>query len=691
MDIDAFLAAQLWLRRLPDESWPPDDRNAQQGSGGVVILAQARCCFLLEDRPSSAPQPPRASRSTSDNTNTSGGGPGPRHASGGARSDGSPGPRQRPRPRPLWFSLTRSTAAAASAVETNGSTCGARGGPGPTDGRPPKASSNGMSDRHGAEKGPASLLGGHTSLFKLDSSGTVRPRGREGHPARARSTAAAAPAAVKSADAVPLEREYDFGLAVSRPGREGCKGGGDDDGRSRPPGGGGSGTLLLRIGGKVFQAEHTLIRSIAYPRGGGGGGGGSGSYGSGGGTGGSRDAAKGRSDEGPDLTRGNGLGADGRGKSPPPPPPPPSPPVPGTGLPPLRSPSTATIGAGSTGRKRALEASAAGGAGGIAGVGRGGHGCRSEGGGKRGRLEAGDSVVVGTTRRGHGRAVDAAAVAAAAAAPTVRRSHNGEGEDRPKEGIPYCGLFFPGVLLRFWQEGNLAGTTRAEAVARMQGVVSNMMAELSPNPRYGCPPSGGGGGGIARSWLDGEIQSVVAEGKENGFLPRCKAWDEFVYGSHVLLRQERAYGLRQESGDGAAGPSELRGCARCSVGFDAPVLSGYEAWRWEDGGGPSDVGRARALTCLAECFCEASLPSSVKLSAQRLLQGVATSAGRELEGALERAFPLDLSQGTDTSTRASVVSELEASLQRVQAARRAALTLSLMPTSEMLDESGDRA
>lgn len=57
--------------------------------------------------------------------------------------------------------------------------------------------------------------------------------------------------------------------------------------------------------------------------------------------------------------------------------------------------------------------------------------------------------------------------------------------------------------------------------------------------------------------------AVVAEGKENGFRPRCEAWDEFVYGSHVLLRQERASGLRQSAagGDDAVGvPSESRAC-----------------------------------------------------------------------------------------------------------------------------------
>lgn len=41
--------------------------------------------------------------------------------------------------------------------------------------------------------------------------------------------------------------------------------------------------------------------------------------------------------------------------------------------------------------------------------------------------------------------------------------------------------------------------------------------------------------------------------------------------------------------------------------------------------------------------------------------------------------------------RVSVASELEASLHRVQAARQAALTLTLLPASEMLDESGGSA
>lgn len=41
--------------------------------------------------------------------------------------------------------------------------------------------------------------------------------------------------------------------------------------------------------------------------------------------------------------------------------------------------------------------------------------------------------------------------------------------------------------------------------------------------------------------------------------------------------------------------------------------------------------------------------------------------------------------------RVSIVSELEASLHRLQAARKAVLALTLLPASEMLDESGGSA
>lgn len=58
------------------------------------------------------------------------------------------------------------------------------------------------------------------------------------------------------------------------------------------------------------------------------------------------------------------------------------------------------------------------------------------------------------------------------------------------------------------QKGKTAGT-RADAVARMQGVVSNMMAGLSPNPRYDCPP---GGGRVARPELDAEICAGSSRG-----------------------------------------------------------------------------------------------------------------------------------------------------------------------------------
>eukprot|EP00903_Cladosiphon_okamuranus_P008601 g8249.t1 len=676
MDVDAFLAAQLWLRRLPAEAWPVADRNAH-GSGGVVILARAKCCFLLEDRPSAqappAPPPPRV-RSSSSDTNTR-----------GTRGD-SGSPRSPKRARPLWFSARGAAAGCAVEPSALSAETSSNLGASDVDRRPPGASNNRRHDPDEAEKDAGSLFGGCSAPFQLDNSSTVRSRG-EGQRARGKVTqlGAAAEAGAKDAIQVPLQREFDFGLAISRPRSEGH--GGDDawnDGRPQAPRGGGA--LLLRIGAAVFQAEHTLIRSIAYPRGGGGcRGRGAGSSDTAGGNG---NATNGRSREGSPLNRGGDSGADGRGKSPP---------VPtaaaarGTaGLPPLRPPAAPVT----TEANRTVDASAADGAGGIAdarcrGVGFS-HGRRPDGGDQRRRFVDGGRIVASAAGTGDEGATDGVA----AAQP---RCLDG-GEGGVEEGVPFCGLFFPGVLLKFWlpqRPGNPV-STRAEAVARMQGVVSKMMAGLSASTRYGC--SRGDGGGIVAPGVDAIIPSVVAEGKENGFRPRLEAWDEFVYGSHVLLRREHT-SIQQHRGGGgggdAGGISGPRTCSRCSdaVGIGAPALAGQHARGHEDSrledDGPSDVGRARALTCLAECFSKASLPSSVKLSVERQLQDEAASAGRELEEGLERAFPLDLSQGTDASTRFSLVSELEASLHRVQAARKAALTLSLLPASEMLDESGD--
>ncbi|CAM9996411.1 unnamed protein product, partial [Ectocarpus sp. 8 AP-2014] len=180
------------------------------------------------------------------------------------------------------------------------------------------------------------------------------------------------------------------------------------------------------------------------------------------------------------------------------------------------------------------------------------------------------------------------------------------------------------------------------------------------------------------------------------------AWDEFVYGSHVLFQegyrrpQQCALDLWQQGGHGGGG-SATAGSVRapCSdwEGIDAPALCesiGNDSARL-GGGGLSDVGRTRALTVLAECFRQASLPCPVSLVAQRRLDAASTSAGRELEDALDRAFPLDLSQGTDSTSRETTVSELKDSLRRVQAARKSVLALAILPASTILDESSGDA
>ncbi|CAN0561148.1 unnamed protein product, partial [Ectocarpus sp. 12 AP-2014] len=173
----------------------------------------------------------------------------------------------------------------------------------------------------------------------------------------------------------------------------------------------------------------------------------------------------------------------------------------------------------------------------------------------------------------------------------------------------------------------------------------------------------------------------------------------FVYGSHVLFQesyrrpQQCSLDLLQQGGHGGGGRATAGSVVRapCSdwEGIDAPALCesiGNDSARL-GGGGLSDVGRTRALTVLAECFRRAILPFPVGLVAQRRLDAESTSAGRELEDALDRAFPLDLSQGTDSTSRDTTASELKASLRRVQVARESALALAILPASTVLDES----
>ncbi|CAM9358167.1 unnamed protein product, partial [Ectocarpus fasciculatus] len=192
---------------------------------------------------------------------------------------------------------------------------------------------------------------------------------------------------------------------------------------------------------------------------------------------------------------------------------------------------------------------------------------------------------------------------------------------------------------------------------------------------------------------------AVAEGEGTGFRRRYEAWDEFVYGSHVLFQegcrrpQQCALGLGQPGGHDGGGSATGGPIVRtpCSdlEGVDTPALCdpiGIDDARL-GGGGLSDVGRTRTLTVLAECFRQASLPCPVSLVAQQQLDAASTSAGRELEDALDRAFPLDLSQGTDSTSRETAVSELKASLRRVQAARKSVLALAILPASTVLDES----
>ncbi|CAM9127463.1 unnamed protein product [Ectocarpus sp. 6 AP-2014] len=715
MNIEAFLAAQLWLRPLPAQAWPtwsttpteaaarrgardPDRKTTTagtgvnvrdgglEGSGTVVLLPRARCCFVLENRPSTTAAA------------------GVRKRSGSSSSSNNNGRNAGKRSRTLYLSTTRRGASDDKSHGDGGSRTTNKGVPDDDGNSAPGARE--AQSRGGRPPGQSRGDPGISYYgFQQDNSGAVRPpRGKgqgEGRPITTTSCTEGA-----------LACEFDFGLAIARPtpppGGHAKPRGGAGGGHLPPAeeeGGGGGGALLLRIEGKVYEAKHTLIRSIAYPRGGGS----SGNGGAGAGNprgpsdesgaakpatnpvdGGNADSNRGRVDE-----RGRGPMAAVRASPPPTPPP------------------TASAVAG--GKRKAGGSSGDG----AAGTGRGGSAGASdglqEGAGRRGQVDSAEGTFGAAAGGGDGRGdlLGAAAAAAAAAETTQQKRRSGA-------GTPFCGLFFPGILLKFWNSERTpardGGDARAEAVTKMQGVVSEMLARLSPN--RSCHRATSAGGTLPQE-LECLARSAVAEGEDTGFRRQYEAWDEFVYGSHVLFQegyrrpQQCALDLRQQGGHDGGGTATGGPIVRtpCSdwEGTDAPALCesiGNGSARL-GGGSLSDVGRTRSLTVLAECFRQdtrygsegktkikrtpkagqASLPCPVRLVAQRRLDATSTSAGRELEDALDRAFPLDLSQGTDSTSRETTVSELKDSLRRVQAARKSVLALAILPASTILDES----
>ncbi|CAM9180002.1 unnamed protein product [Scytosiphon promiscuus] len=756
MDVDTFMGAQLWLRRLPPQAWPAptlaaaasataqrkkahnacrhtlpaedgptgisnDDAHGSQAASRV-ILQHGRCCFLLEDRPSAGAAAEggsdHASSAASEAAENADGSTGRNTATRGTGGGSGINAMSRCRlPRPLSLS-----ASVSDTFANHGTNSRRDGSPPPEDAaRERRAGQQTSRPNRGEKDASVDCAGFQENRCTAGVAGRCRPGGR--------STATAA--SVEGQASVSIRQEFDFGLAIARrstPSGEPEPDGGGGAGQTRAAGE--CGALLLRIEGEVYEAEHTLIRSIAYPRSDAGGRGRGGSRGDDAGTGDvRREAPPTRAPPGEAATgavkpagapnddkvvpnRGDGNDDVGCGKR--------GSPLPASGevdaarpLRPLLGEST-TAGSEVTGVKTSSDGFATDGAPGVTGE-------RLEGGGKRRRFH-GEGGDAGGAGRG---ATDAAAAAVAAEARAS--SVGGEGVEA---GTPFCGLFFPGVLLRFWLPRR-NGQSRAEVVATLQGVVNAMLAGLSPTPR--CERATSSCDTASRE-LDRLVSSVaylqhdglscrlwlcpgappcfdtaaVAEGQGTGFRLRYEAWNEFAYGSHFLLRQERVHRRPQDACDrsrrcrchsngDAGGPALWPSCSRRSgwTGIDAFALSGLAANGDSDtlseGGVLSDVGRARALTSLAECFSRATLPPPVRMEVQQRLRVAATSASRELESTLDQAFPLDLSQETDSNTRVSMVSGLEASLRQVQQTRESLLAISILPTSDVLDESDSRS
>ncbi|CAM9467567.1 unnamed protein product, partial [Hapterophycus canaliculatus] len=285
MNADAFLSAQLWLRRLPAQAWPKSTTaapatavgggKAQHGScrdafaakdgahaptdpsigdapglqeGSRVVLGHASCCFVLEARPSAGAAAGRSDDSL-------GRAPGVAVTAGSAESGtavnatadrGGANAVSRRRPRPLYFS-------------TSNGTNGVNGGSAQPEeaAREDRAGKTGKTG--GCENGESVSCAGFQE--NSGTAGVAGSRQLDG-----RSTATAAP--VEEPAPVAPRHEFDFGLAIARgstPPNEAVPDGGGGARRSEAEKGG---ALLLRIAGKVYEAEHTLIRSIAYPRGG---------------------------------------------------------------------------------------------------------------------------------------------------------------------------------------------------------------------------------------------------------------------------------------------------------------------------------------------------------------------------------------------------------------------------------------
>ncbi|CAN0449302.1 unnamed protein product [Ectocarpus sp. 12 AP-2014] len=469
MNIEAFLAAQLWLRPLPAQAWPTwtttpaeavarrggrdPDRNTTtagtgvnvrngglEGSGSVVLLPRARCSFVLENRPSTTAAADVTKRSSSNRRN------------------------EDKRSRTLYLSTTPRGVSDDKSHGDGGSSTADKGVPDAEVNSAPGARA--AQSRGGRPPGQSRGEPGISCYgFRQDNSGTVRPP-------RGKGRGEGCPITTATRTESALACEFDFGLAIARPTppQEGharpCGGAGGGD---VPPTEGdcGGGALMLRIEGKVYEAEHTLIRSIAYPRGGGSSGNGGADAGNRRGPndesgaakpatspvdGGNADSNRGRVDE-----RGRGPMAAARAS------------------PRQTPPPTASALAG--GKRKAGASDGDGAASTSGGGSAGASDGLQEGAGRRGQVDSTEGAF-GAAAGGGDRRGDCVVAAAAVAETTQQKKRSGA-------GTPFCGLFFPGVLLKFWNGEQTpardGGDTRAEAVTTMQGVVSEMLARLSPN------------------------------------------------------------------------------------------------------------------------------------------------------------------------------------------------------------------
>ncbi|CAN0025771.1 unnamed protein product, partial [Sphacelaria rigidula] len=128
---------------------------------------------------------------------------------------------------------------------------------------------------------------------------------------------------------------------------------------------------------------------------------------------------------------------------------------------------------------------------------------------------------------------------------------------------PFCGLMFPGILLKFWVPGSTGGamvdtgsrsSSRDLAVSRLQAVVNSMLQGLTPS--YRKHPLARGP--AAHDTLDDMARSALVDDGDEAMNAKIVAWDNFVQGTHALLVRESWQTGRGARANNVAGPSERR-------------------------------------------------------------------------------------------------------------------------------------